>query len=95
MTATGKAYFANSQDEQSASLDSTTLRICTRSAITHDRTLNRGWRTITVKLVGDRLKKYRIRTRDDIVLNLRILDGHRTGAAARPLRPSGVPAWFR
>ena len=25
---------------------------------------NRGWRTISVKLVGERLQKYRVRTRD-------------------------------
>jgi len=62
----GKAYFANSWKDEERAFASI------RNDLAHLYSLsyyprpnpNRGWRTITVKLVGDRLKKYRIRTRD-------------------------------
>ncbi len=62
----GKAYFAkNWRDEKQAF-------ISIRDDLAHLYSLsyypqpnpNRGWRTITVKLVGKHLQKYRIRTRD-------------------------------
>ncbi len=62
----GKAYFAkNWKDEQRAFAS-------IRDDLAHLYSLsyypqanpNRGWRGITVKLVGDRLKKYHIRTRN-------------------------------
>src|ERR1022692_994235 len=62
----GKAYFAkNWKDEQKAFAS-------IRDDLAHLYSLsyypqanpNRGWRGITVKLVGDRLKKYHIRTRN-------------------------------
>jgi Ca-activated chloride channel family protein len=62
----GKAYFAkNWRDEQRAFAS-------IRDDLAHLYSLsyypqanpNRGWRGITVKLVGDRLKKYHIRTRN-------------------------------
>jgi Ca-activated chloride channel family protein len=62
----GKAYFASSwRDEQRAFAS-------IRDDLAHLYSLsyypqanpNRGWRGITVKLVGDRLKKYHIRTRN-------------------------------
>jgi len=62
----GKAYFAkNWRDEQQAFAS-------IRDDLAHLYSLsyypqanpNRGWRAITVKLVGDRLKKYHIRTRN-------------------------------
>jgi Ca-activated chloride channel family protein len=62
----GKAYFASSwKDEQRAFAS-------IRDDLAHLYSLsyypqanpNRGWRGITVKLVGDRLKKYHIRTRN-------------------------------
>jgi Ca-activated chloride channel family protein len=62
----GKAYFAkNWRDEKQAFAS-------IRDDLGHLYSLsyypqpnpNRGWRTITVKLVGEHLKKYRIRTRD-------------------------------
>jgi Ca-activated chloride channel family protein len=62
----GKAYFAkNWRDEQRAFAS-------IRDDLAHLYSLsyypqanpNRGWRAITVKLVGDRLKKYHIRTRN-------------------------------
>ena len=62
----GKAYFAKSWKDEERAFASI------RNDLAHLYSLsyyprpnpNRGWRTITVKLVGDRLKKYRIRTRD-------------------------------
>jgi Ca-activated chloride channel homolog len=62
----GKAYFAsNWRDERQAFA-------AIREDISHLYTIsyypqpnpNRGWRTISVKLVGPKLEKYRIRTRD-------------------------------
>ena len=62
----GKAYFAKTwRDERQAFAS-------IRDDLGHLYSLsyypqpnpNRGWRTITVKLVGERLKKYHIRTRD-------------------------------
>jgi Ca-activated chloride channel homolog len=62
----GKAYFAsNWRDEKQAFAS-------IREDIAHLYTIsyypqtnpNRGWRTISVKLVGQQLQKYRIRTRD-------------------------------
>lgn len=62
----GKAYFAaNWRDEKQAFA-------AIREDIAHLYTIsyypqpnpNRGWRTISVKLVGPKLQKYRIRTRD-------------------------------
>ena len=72
----GKAYFAkNWQDQQNAFSS-------IRDDLSHLYTLsyypqvnpNRGWRGITVKLVGDHLKNYKIRTR--------------TGYRPRPARAS-------
>src|SRR6476646_7781901 len=62
----GKAYFAKSwKDEERAfaSIRDDLAHLYTLSYYPRPN-LNRGWRTITVRLVGDRLKKYRIRTRD-------------------------------
>jgi hypothetical protein len=68
MTATtgGKAYFANSwKDEKRAfaSIRDDLAHLYSLSYYPRPNS-NRGWRTITVTLVGDRLKKYRVRTRD-------------------------------
>jgi Ca-activated chloride channel family protein len=62
----GKAYFAGSWRDEKKAFASI------RNDLAHLYLLsyypapnaNRGWRTITVKLAGDRLKKYHIRTRN-------------------------------
>jgi len=62
----GKAYFAKSWKDEKRAFTSI------RDDLAHLYSLsyyprpnpNRGWRAITVRLVGDRLKNYRIRTRD-------------------------------
>jgi VWFA-related protein len=62
----GKAYFArNWKDEQMAfaSIREDLAHLYSLSYYPQPNP-NRGWRAITVKLVGDRLKKYHIRTRD-------------------------------
>jgi Ca-activated chloride channel homolog len=66
-TATGgKAYFAKSWRDEARAFASI------RDDLAHLYTLsyypaanpNRGWRSITVKLTGKDLQKYRVRTRD-------------------------------
>jgi Ca-activated chloride channel homolog len=62
----GKAYFAkNWRDEQQAfaSIRDDLAHLYSLSYYPQPNP-NRGWRGITVKLVGERLKKYRIRTRN-------------------------------
>ena len=62
----GKAYFAKSwRDERQAfaSIRDDLAHLYSLSYYPQPNP-NRGWRTITVKLVGERLKKYHIRTRD-------------------------------
>ncbi len=62
----GKAYFAGSWRDEKKAFASI------RNDLAHLYSLsyypasnpNRGWRAITVKLIGDRLKKYHIRTRN-------------------------------
>lgn len=62
----GKAYFSKSWRDENQAFESI------RDDLAHLYTLsyypqanpNRGWRSITVKLVGKNAKKYRIRTRD-------------------------------
>ncbi len=62
----GKAYFAkNWKDEQKAfaSIRDDLAHLYSLSYYPQAN-LNHGWRAITVKLVGDHVKKYHIRTRD-------------------------------
>src|SRR5271167_895898 len=62
----GKAYFAKTwRDEQRAfaSIRDDLAHLYSLSYYPQPNP-NRGWRAITVKLVGDRLKKYHIRTRN-------------------------------
>lgn len=62
----GKAYFSkNWRDERKAfeSIRDDLGHLYALSYYPHENQ-NHGWRTITVKLVGDRLKNYRVRTRN-------------------------------
>jgi Ca-activated chloride channel homolog len=62
----GKAYFANNwRDEQKAfaSIKDDLAHLYTLSYYPRPNP-NRGWRAISVKLVGKKLQRYRIRTRD-------------------------------
>ncbi len=62
----GKAYFAkNWRDENKAfaAIRDDLAHLYSLSYYPKANT-NSGWRAITVKLVGDRLKKYKVRTRN-------------------------------
>ena len=82
----GKAYFAKTwRDEQRAFAS-------IRDDLAHLYSLsyypqanpNRGWRAITVKLVGDRLKKYHIRTRNGYRPQPNRFSGITQAAASNP-----------
>ncbi|MBS1849605.1 MAG: VWA domain-containing protein [Acidobacteria bacterium] len=62
----GKAYFAKNWREEKEAFNSIRDDLAHLYSLSYYPQLNpnRGWRTITVKLVGERLKKYRIRTRN-------------------------------
>jgi VWFA-related protein len=62
----GKAYFAKDWRDESTAFASIREDLAHLYTISYYPKLNpnRGWRTITVKLVGKDLEKYRVRTRD-------------------------------
>ena len=61
----GKAYFAKNWQDQQKAFASIRDDLSHLYALSYypQANPNRGWRSITVKLVGDHLKKYRVRTR--------------------------------
>jgi len=67
MTATtgGKVYFAKNWKDQEKAFTSIREDLAHLYSLSYypQPNPNRGWRTITVKLVGENVKKYRIRTR--------------------------------
>ena len=84
----GKAYFSKDWKDEKQAFASI------RDDLAHLYSLsyypqpnpNRGWRTITVKLVGKNLQKYRIRTRD----GYRVLQAQTTmGSLSSPGSESG------
>jgi len=62
----GKAYFAKSWKDQEKAFASIRDDLAHLYSISYypQPNPNRGWRTISVKLMGERLKKYHIRTRN-------------------------------
>jgi Ca-activated chloride channel homolog len=62
----GQAYFAKNWKEQQQAFDSVREDLSHLYALSYypQPNPNRGWRTITVKLVGEKLKNFRIRTRN-------------------------------
>lgn len=93
----GKAYFAkNWKDEQQAFAS-------IRDDLAHLYSLsyypkanpNNGWRTVSVRLIGDRLKKYKVRTRSGYrPLPSRFSGGNRIAASETPPSlpaPSSAP----
>ena len=62
----GQAYFAKNWKEQEQAFDSVREDLSHLYALSYypQPNPNRGWRTITVKLVGEKLKNFRIRTRN-------------------------------
>ena len=66
-TATGgQAYFAKNWEEQQQAFASVREDLAHLYALSYypQPNPNRGWRTITVKLVGEKLKNFHVRTRD-------------------------------
>jgi VWFA-related protein len=61
----GKAYFAKTWSDQQKAFASIRDDLAHLYSLSYypQANMNRGWREINVKLVGDRLKNYRIRTR--------------------------------
>jgi Ca-activated chloride channel homolog len=62
----GQAYFAKNWQEQEQAFSSVRDDLSHLYALSYypQPNPNRGWRTITVKLVGEKLKNFRIRTRN-------------------------------
>lgn len=62
----GEAYFAKTWRDQKRAFASIRDDLAHLYSVSYypQANPNRGWRAITVKLVGERLKKYRVRTRD-------------------------------
>ena len=62
----GQAYFAKNWNEQQQAFASVREDLSHLYALSYypQPNPNRGWRTITVKLVGEKLKNFRIRTRN-------------------------------
>jgi Ca-activated chloride channel homolog len=62
----GKAYFAKSWRDEEKAFDSIRDDLAHLYSLSYypQPNANRGWRTITVKLVGKDLQKYHVRTRD-------------------------------
>ncbi len=61
----GRAYFAKSWQRQSEAFSSVREELASSYTVTYypQPNPNQGWRSINVELIGDRLKKYRVRTR--------------------------------
>jgi Ca-activated chloride channel family protein len=62
----GKAYFSKSWSDEKQAFSSIRDDLAHLYALSYypQSNPNRGWRSITVKLVGPKLQKYRVRTRD-------------------------------
>ncbi len=62
----GKAYFSKNWGDEAKAFASIREDLAHLYSFSYypQPNPNRGWRTINVKLVGDRLQKYRVRTRD-------------------------------
>ena len=83
----GKAYFARNWREENQAFADIRKDISHLYTITYYPQPNRnlGWRTITVKLVGPGMQKYRVRTRDGY--RLREIESNTTASNAAPAPP--------
>jgi VWFA-related protein len=84
----GKAYFAKSWKDETDAFASIRDDLAHLYSLSYypQPNQNRGWRTISVKLNGERLQKYRVRTRD----GYRVLKQAQVASAAAPAAASGV-----
>jgi Ca-activated chloride channel homolog len=91
----GKAYFAKDWRDENLAFTSIREDLAHLYTISYYPKLNqnRGWRTISVKLVGTDLQKYRVRTRDGYRLQEEVPASSETpsgtGHADQPPVPSG------
>ncbi len=83
----GKAYFAKSWKDETDAFASIREDLAHLYSLSYypQPNPNRGWRTISVKLAGERLQKYRVRTRD----GYRVLKQAQIASAAAPAANSG------
>jgi VWFA-related protein len=82
----GKAYFAKSWKDEKDAFSSIREDLAHLYSISYypQPNPNRGWRSISVKLVGENAQKYRIRTRD----GYRVLKQAQVASAAMPASSS-------
>lgn len=82
----GKAYFAKSWKDEKDAFASIREDLAHLYSLSYypQPNPNRGWRSISVKLVGENAQKYRIRTRD----GYRVLKVAQVATATGPMAPS-------
>ena len=82
----GKAYFAKSWKDETDAFSSIREDLAHLYSLSYYPQLNpnRGWRSISVKLVGENLQKYRVRTRD----GYRVLKPAQIASVAAPAAAS-------
>ncbi|MFP5229692.1 MAG: VWA domain-containing protein [Acidobacteriota bacterium] len=85
----GKAYFAKDWRDESMAFASIKEDLAHLYTISYYPKLNpnRGWRTISVKLVGPGMEKYHVRTRDGYRLQEQATPPSAQAAAAEPASP--------
>jgi hypothetical protein len=86
----GKAYFAKDWRDESMAFASIKDDLAHLYTISYYPKLNpnRGWRTISVRLVGAGMDKYRVRTRDGYRLQEQAPPPSAQAAAATPATPA-------
>jgi Ca-activated chloride channel family protein len=85
----GKAYFAKSWKDENDAFASIREDLAHLYSLSYypQANPNRGWRSISVKLVGEAAQKYRVRTRD----GYRVLKPAQIASAAAPAATSDAP----
>jgi|SRR5215469_6731186 len=80
----GKAYFSKNWGDETKAFSSIREDLSHLYSLSYypQPNANRGWRTISVKLAGDRLQKYRVRTRDGYRLQQAQLTSNNTYPAS-------------
>ena len=86
----GKAYFAKDWRDESMAFASIKEDLAHLYTISYYPKLNqnRGWRTISVRLVGPGMDKYRVRTRDGYRLQEQVPPPSAQAAAGTPATPA-------
>jgi Ca-activated chloride channel family protein len=86
----GKAYFAKNWRDEKRAFASIRDDLAHLYSLSYypKANANSGWRAITVKLVGDRLKKYKIRTRNGYRPQ-----PSRFSSDAKPIKPVATPLY--